>query len=185
MVDVIDCTGSGDVDTSKVVSLSDQGTLPGAGGAALRPNPAWANPSGEWRVGCKRAFELFPSSLRSRMKEERRKARDAAQRAAVTAALRDLAAFDAAHPPGGKKLSDADAKRREELDARCQLLGDLAGDSTLEARLRASSMYTRWRVPMACGRSQPGRGGSSPLPDRGSLLHMPPPLVLVLRTSAR
>lgn len=137
---MIDCTGSGDIDTSKVVKLDENGLIPGAGGALLRPNPKWANPTGEWRVGCKRAFELVPSTLRSRMKEERRKARDAAQRAAVTAALRDLAAFDAAHPPGGKKLSDADAKRREELDARVQLLGDLAGDSTLEARPRARTL---------------------------------------------
>lgn len=152
IVDVIDCTGSGDIDTSKVVKLTDDGLIPGAGGALLRPGAAWNNPSGEWHVGCKRAFELFPSSLRSRVKEERKKGRDAAQRAAATAAMRELAAFDAAHPPGGKKLSDADAKRREELEARCQLLGDLAGDSTLEAR------------PCACG------GATARL----CLLHSPP-----------
>lgn len=98
IVDVVDCTGSGDVDTSKIATLTAEGLIPGAGGTLLKPNPAWSNPTGEWRVGCKRAFELVPSNLRSRMKEERRRLKDGAHRAAVTAALRDLAAFDAANP---------------------------------------------------------------------------------------
>lgn len=39
----------------------------------LRLNPAWTNPSGEWRVGIKRAYELFPKQLVTRVKAERRK----------------------------------------------------------------------------------------------------------------
>lgn len=39
----------------------------------LRLNPAWKNPSGEWRVGIKRAYELFPKQLVTRVKAERRK----------------------------------------------------------------------------------------------------------------
>lgn len=39
----------------------------------LRLNPKWTNPSGEWRVGIKRAYELFPKLLVTRVKAERRK----------------------------------------------------------------------------------------------------------------
>ncbi len=39
----------------------------------LRLNPKWSNPSGEWHVGLKRAYELFPKSLVTRVKAERRK----------------------------------------------------------------------------------------------------------------
>lgn len=39
----------------------------------LRLNPKWSNPTGEWRVGLKRAYELFPKTLVTRVKEERRK----------------------------------------------------------------------------------------------------------------
>ena len=38
-----------------------------------RLNPKWSNPSGEWRVGLKRAYELFPKTLVTRVKAERRK----------------------------------------------------------------------------------------------------------------
>lgn len=36
-------------------------------------NSKWSNPTGEWRVGLKRAYELFPKMLVKRVKEERRK----------------------------------------------------------------------------------------------------------------
>lgn len=39
----------------------------------LRLNKKWVNPSGEWRVGIKRAYELFPKPLVARLKTERRK----------------------------------------------------------------------------------------------------------------
>lgn len=42
-------------------------------GRTLRLNSKWGNPSGEWRVGLKRAYELFPKTLVKRVKDERRK----------------------------------------------------------------------------------------------------------------
>ena len=43
------------------------------GPRTLRLNPKWENASGEWRIGIKRAYELFPKSLVTRVKAERRK----------------------------------------------------------------------------------------------------------------
>ena len=80
--------------------------MPGLTGRALKLNPAWANPSGEWRVGAKRAFELFPGPLQGRVKGERKKAWAAKVHAAqvalkqaeadATGAKNEAAAKDAA-----------------------------------------------------------------------------------------
>lgn len=63
ILDIIDCTGSGDIDTSTVVAADDAGCIMGASGRKLALNPDWQNPSGQWHVGCRRLFELFPKML--------------------------------------------------------------------------------------------------------------------------
>ena len=45
ILDVVDCTGSGDVETSKVVRAAD-GVIEGLFGNQLAVNPDWKNPSG-------------------------------------------------------------------------------------------------------------------------------------------
>lgn len=67
ILDVIDCTGSGDVDTSTTVTADDSGSIQGASGRKLALNPSWQNPSGQWHVGCRRLFELFPKPLQVRL----------------------------------------------------------------------------------------------------------------------
>lgn len=47
---------------------------------------------GKWRVGAKRAYDLFPGPLRSRIKGERKKRFAEEQRAALTAATKAAAA---------------------------------------------------------------------------------------------
>eukprot|EP00887_Chlorella_sp_A99_P002396 scaffold10.g2396.t1 len=125
---VLDGWQCGDVDTSTVVKADADGWLAGPHGRRLRVNPAWRNPSGEWRVGCKAAYELFPA-------KERRRKWGEAQRAAVADAVGALAAFDAdATGMGGGDAGwdeDRKAKARAELEARVKLLGELeekAGD---------------------------------------------------------
>jgi tripeptidyl-peptidase-2 len=119
IIDVVDCTGSGDVDTTTVVAADADGVLPALHGARLRVNPSWANPTGEWRVGARAAFDLFPAPLKARLREERRRRWDEAQRVAVTRAVADLGAA----PPAADAAA---AKAREELEARVKLLAELA-----------------------------------------------------------
>jgi hypothetical protein len=51
-------------------------TVTGLTGRTLQLNPAWENASGEWRLGIKRAYELYPKDLRSRVQAKRAKAFD-------------------------------------------------------------------------------------------------------------
>ncbi|KAG2491863.1 hypothetical protein HYH03_009817 [Edaphochlamys debaryana] len=125
IIDILDCSGSGDVDTSRVEKADAEGCIAGASGRRLRPNPAWKNPSGEWHVGCKHVYGLVSRGLVTRLKEDRKKRWEEAQRRAVAEAVAALAKFDRDTP--GSKLSEPEAKKeRAELEGRVGLLKDLA-----------------------------------------------------------
>lgn len=54
ILDVIDCTGSGDIDTSTLVKADEQGTIQAAAGreGRLVLNTTWVNPTGELAICC-------------------------------------------------------------------------------------------------------------------------------------
>ena len=68
VIDMIDGTGSGDVEMTKTVRQAD-GFLEGATGRRLRAPDAWRAADRKFRVGVKRAFEFFPHSVIARMKK--------------------------------------------------------------------------------------------------------------------
>ncbi len=113
IVDIIDGSGSGDV-RLQPADPTDDGRLEGLSGRMLTIDPDWNNPTGEYRIGLKRAYELYPGGLISRLKEKRREKWDERQRAAVTALKRELAEWDVAHP----KPDEEQKKQREELETR-------------------------------------------------------------------
>ena len=76
IVDVVDATGSGDVVTSTVLQAQD-GKLVGLTGRTLTVGKDWQNPTGDFHVGMKAGWELFPSSLIDRLKGERRESFEA------------------------------------------------------------------------------------------------------------
>ncbi|PRQ60108.1 putative tripeptidyl-peptidase II [Rosa chinensis] len=110
ILDVLDCTGSGDVDTSKVVKADENGCIPGASGASLHVNSSWKNPSGEWHVGYKLVYELFTDTLTSRLKRERRKKWDEQNQEEIAKAVKHLHEFDQKHI----RAEDANLKRAQE-----------------------------------------------------------------------
>jgi tripeptidyl-peptidase II len=63
VIDVVDCSGSGDVIMSKAVRVDTEGCLPGVGGRKLLVDPSWRCPSGEFRIGIKRIFEIYPEGV--------------------------------------------------------------------------------------------------------------------------
>ncbi len=122
IVDVVDGTGSGDVDTSTVREASEDGTIEGLSGRTLHLPDAWDNPSGEWRVGIASAWAIFPGDLVGRMKQERRKEFDLRHRALEAEAATELEAFRREHD----RETDAERRHREELEARLEQLKSLA-----------------------------------------------------------
>ena len=64
VIDRIDASGAGDVDMSKTAEAKD-GELKGATGRSLKIPPDLPQ-DGQYRVGFKRAFSLYPRSLRDR-----------------------------------------------------------------------------------------------------------------------
>lgn len=72
VIDIIDCSGSGDVKLGELQTPSD-GILKSFGGRLIKINPQWKNPTNQYRVGIKHAFELYPKGLITRVKDERKK----------------------------------------------------------------------------------------------------------------
>lgn len=123
IIDVIDCTGSGDIDTSKVVKADENGCIIGASGSSLAVNPSWQNPTGEWHVGCKLVYELFSDSLTSRVKKERKKKWDEKNQEAIAQAVKHLDEFDQKH----KKVEDINLKgTRLDLENKVDYLRKIA-----------------------------------------------------------
>jgi tripeptidyl-peptidase-2 len=119
ILDVLDCTGSGDVDTSTIVKADADGCISGASGASLVVNSSWNNPSGEWHVGYKLVYELFTSTLTSRIKKERKKIWDEKNQEAIAEAVKVLDAFEKKHT----KVEDSDLKKtREDLQSKVDFL---------------------------------------------------------------
>ncbi|CAJ1977041.1 unnamed protein product [Sphenostylis stenocarpa] len=119
IIDILDCTGSGDIDTSKVVKADAHGCILGASGASLVINTTWKNPSGDWHVGYKLVYELFTEKLTSRLKKERKKKWDEKNQEEIAKAVKQLTDFDQEH----MKVEEVKLKRvREDLQNRLDLL---------------------------------------------------------------
>ncbi|KAI3920188.1 hypothetical protein MKX01_017845 [Papaver californicum] len=90
-------SGSGDVDTSKVVKADEDGVIVGASGVPVVVNSSWKNPTGDWHVGYKMVYELFTDTLTSRLKKERKKKWDEKSQEAIAEAVKQLQEFDQKH----------------------------------------------------------------------------------------
>ena len=105
MIDVVDCTGSGDCDTSALLGDGDAPKGPTGRTIIRGTGSAWENPSGKWHVGLKHVYDLYDANLTSRMKKERAAAFDETHRTYAAKAQSDLASFEKANPkPEGDAL---------------------------------------------------------------------------------
>ncbi|OXU24497.1 hypothetical protein TSAR_010597 [Trichomalopsis sarcophagae] len=122
IIERFDCSGLGDVDTSKVVKTID-GYLTGITGRRLKIPGSWNNPSGEFHLGVKNAYSLYPNKLRERIEQSRKKKLwDEGHKTALVEATRLLQEFEAKHP----QLTTSQEKlEKEELEARVDYLNNL------------------------------------------------------------
>lgn len=67
IVDIINCSGDGDIITSTVRS-AEKGILIGLSGRKLKIPDSWTNPSGKFHLGLVNVFDLAPKLLKDRLK---------------------------------------------------------------------------------------------------------------------
>ncbi|RHY41327.1 hypothetical protein DYB38_000207 [Aphanomyces astaci] len=115
IIDVVDATVC-DVDMSTILKPTD-GKLVLSSGKVLTLNPAWT--ASEFRVGSKRAYELYPDQLVTRIKKERKEKWDAKDREAINAVQKDLADWTAAN---GANPSQSAIDARKDIQARLAVL---------------------------------------------------------------
>ena len=125
IIDVVDGSGSGDVRTTTIREAED-GMIEGLTGRTLTlgEGDRWANPSGEWRVGMKPAYELFPRGLVGRLKGERTEDFDVSQRILIQALKRELYAWDATNP----SPTEEELETRGELTKKLEIAQQMRDD---------------------------------------------------------
>lgn len=113
IVDMIDATGSGDVDTTTTREVGEDNTIEGLSGRTLTLG-AWATPGMEVRVGLKPHFELTARGLAGRIRGDRREDQSIWAKALIEDLKRQLAKWDRANPSPDEDLF----AEREELAAK-------------------------------------------------------------------
>ncbi|EST06453.1 Peptidase S8/S53 domain protein [Kalmanozyma brasiliensis GHG001] len=145
VVDVIDCTGAGDIPLQPIEPVSGSSASSSSHvefkspftGRTLRLSSKLTNPKGEWKIGFKKAYDLWPGELKSRRSAERQKAFLVSHQALLCQAQTELNALDAPAAPKASGPSAADGSdksaasenaklKKDEIKARIQALKDLA-----------------------------------------------------------
>uniref|UniRef100_A0A0N5BSA4 Tripeptidyl-peptidase 2 n=1 Tax=Strongyloides papillosus TaxID=174720 RepID=A0A0N5BSA4_STREA len=120
IVDVIDCSGAGDVDMSKVVTVKD-GFITGLTGRKLMIPDTWDNPSGKYHIGVKNIYELYSKTLVTRVNTHKK---ENVWKSAQNLSLADVRKALTKHEEevGGKSDKIADKSRRDDLIAQLEFL---------------------------------------------------------------
>uniref|UniRef100_A0A182IWH8 Tripeptidyl-peptidase 2 n=1 Tax=Anopheles atroparvus TaxID=41427 RepID=A0A182IWH8_ANOAO len=124
VVERYDCSGCGDVDTSKTVTAAEDGTIQGLSGRKLHLSSTMKakNVAGaEYRVGLKSMHDLCPSRIRERIVNDLKvKTWDDHHKRALSEAARELGEFEAKNP--SVNLTGKDKLTKENLDCTLEFL---------------------------------------------------------------
>uniref|UniRef100_A0A8D8XL88 Tripeptidyl-peptidase 2 n=1 Tax=Cacopsylla melanoneura TaxID=428564 RepID=A0A8D8XL88_9HEMI len=72
IIERYDCGGGGDVDTSTIVKVDDTDHITGLSGRKLKIPSSWKNPTGDYHIGLKNAYDLYPKTVQERISKERK-----------------------------------------------------------------------------------------------------------------
>ncbi|XP_026279947.1 tripeptidyl-peptidase 2 [Frankliniella occidentalis] len=121
LVEVYDCSGAGDVDISTIVKVKD-GQIVGLTGRTLKIPTTWKNPTGNYHIGVKNAYELYTSSVRERIaKDKKEKHWDPAHKLAAAEATRKCREFEKEHPQESS-MKPLDKMISDDLEAQVEVL---------------------------------------------------------------
>lgn len=126
VIERYDCSGAGDVDTSTVVKAVD-GEIQGLTQRKLKIPSNWTNPSGDFHIGIKNAYEIYPKKLVERIiKERREKLWDPEHKNAVAEVTRKLNTLNKnLEANKSQQTSRADKLYKEELEAQLDVLNHM------------------------------------------------------------
>uniref|UniRef100_A0A182NNK7 Tripeptidyl-peptidase 2 n=1 Tax=Anopheles dirus TaxID=7168 RepID=A0A182NNK7_9DIPT len=124
VVERFDCSGCGDVDTSKAVTAGPDGTIHGLSGRKLTLSSTMKSKTvagAEYRVGLKSVHDLSPSRIRERIVNDLKvKTWDDRHKLAVSEAARELSEFESKNPTTG--LSGKEKLAKENLESTLEFL---------------------------------------------------------------
>ncbi|CAG8794124.1 14070_t:CDS:2, partial [Racocetra fulgida] len=99
-------------------------TIQGLTGRTLIIDPSWNNPSGEFRVGIKRLYELFPKNLAKRLQQEHKENFVNEHHRLQAEAQQNLTTWEESHS-ASSNLSECDLATKADLEARLEVLKDM------------------------------------------------------------
>lgn len=127
MLDVIDCSGAGDVDTSTTRTIKDK-VIEGLSGRKLTIPDKWSCPTGVFHVGLKPIFELYTKGVKSRVISERKEdVVNPSHNLCAAEALKQLTEHE--KQVGGTSDKISDKWDREDLACKVDFLKSMASVS--------------------------------------------------------
>ncbi|CAG8480016.1 10360_t:CDS:10 [Scutellospora calospora] len=131
IIDIVDCTGSGDVTTKVIVKpiIKKDGnetlhTIKGLTGRTLIIDPSWDNPSEEFHIGIKRLYDLFPKDLANRLKKGRKENFTNEHYRLQAEAQQNLTLWEESHS-NCSNPSESELSTKADLEARLEVLKDM------------------------------------------------------------
>ncbi|KAL9932747.1 hypothetical protein V8E36_008446 [Tilletia maclaganii] len=124
VVDVIDCTGSGDIPLTDIapdsaIAGAKEGTIAFKSpvtGRTLLASKQWKNPSGKWKTGTKPAFQVWPGDLVKRITTARKNALTIEISRLQTKLQAELLSITNGAPPAKATEAAATEEKKSESD---------------------------------------------------------------------
>eukprot|EP01134_Creolimax_fragrantissima_P002465 CFRG2465T1 len=131
VIDIIDPTGSSDVDTSEIRTCDADGSLSLLSGRKMELPKCWkTDETTKFHVGIKRVYELCPAVLVKRLQQESREAFLKKHNVCLTEAVQAIHEWDSTHQASKSPSNQEERLRKEDLVDTKESLEAMAKDYT-------------------------------------------------------